>query len=61
MLAISDVNSAVRPPFLQVPPPPWISKAPLFLIKKRGAKRPFEVAKAYATVRKKVGFGYEVT
>lgn len=78
MLAISDVNSAGRPPFLRVPPPtqwhtnhapslspiikpadpffhpPWIIKAPLFLIKNRGgAKRPFEVAKAYATVRKK--------
>lgn len=85
MLAISDVNSAGRPPFLRVPPPTqWhtnhapslspiikppssflcrssplnrISKALFFLIKKKkkiGAKRPFEVAKAYAKVRKKV-------
>lgn len=67
MLSISDVNSAGRPPPLSTiikPPDPFlcllsplnrISKAPSFLKKKGGgAKRLFEVAKAYAKVRKKV-------
>lgn len=66
ILSISDVNSAGRPPPLSTiikPPDPFlclssplnrISKAPSFLKKRGGAKRPFEVAKAYAKVRKKV-------
>lgn len=76
MLAISDVNSAGRPPFLRVPPPtqwhtnhaPSLSpiikppdpflflssphQAPLFLKKKKGAKRPFEVAKVGRRLKK---------
>lgn len=65
MLSISDVNSAGRPPTLSriiKPPDPFLClSSPLNRISKArpkkkggGAKRPFEVVKAYAKVRKKV-------